>query len=301
VRILTAADVRSALPMPACVAAARMALAAAADVPARPVLKLPRGDVLFMPGSLSGVAVGVKVVGVFPGNPARGLPGTLGAVLLVDEATGVPLALLDGTSLTAIRTGAATGVAADRLARPDAQVLAILGAGGIAADQVAGVRAVRPIREVRVWNRTRARAEALAASLAGVAATVHATAESAVAGADIVACCTGATAPILYGAWLAPGAHISAVGGYTADMMEVDAACVSRAALVASDQVAEAAGTGDLLGRISPDRILPIAAAPPRPAGSDLTLFKGVGTAALDLACARLALDSGLGIEVDLG
>jgi ornithine cyclodeaminase/alanine dehydrogenase-like protein (mu-crystallin family) len=301
VRVLSAAEVRAALPMSACVAAARRALAADAVVPQRPVLHLPRGDVLFMPGRLAGVAVGVKVVGVFAGNPARGLPGTPGVMLLVDEETGVPEALLDGTSLTSLRTGAATGVAADRLARPDAAVLAVLGAGGIAADQIAGVRAVRPIREVRLWNRTPAKAATLAAQLTGVRARAFATAAEAVAGADVVVCCTAATAPVGWGPGVAPGPHVSAVGAYTADMAEVDAACVTRAAVVAADNVAEAARTGDLAGRVDPARILPVAAAGPRPAGADLTLFKSVGTAALDLACARAALASGLGREIELG
>ena len=300
-RVLSAADVRAALPMPACVAAAARGLGAEAVVPERPVLRLPRGDLLFMPGHLPGVAAGLKVVGVFPDNPARGLPATLGAVLLVDETTGVPTALLDGTSLTSLRTGAATGVAAARLARPGAAILAVLGAGGIAADQIAGVRAVRPIAEVRLWNRTPAKAERLAAALEGVRARLCPTAAAAVAGADVVVCCTSAKEPVLRGAWLAPGALVCAVGGYTADMMEVDAECVRRAATVAADNVGEAVRTGDLAGRIDPGRVVAIAAAGPRAAGTEIAFFKSVGTAALDLACAQAAVAAGAGTEIDLG
>ncbi len=299
-RVLSAADVRAALPMEACIAAAARGLAARANVPERPILHLPRGDVLFMPGELPGLAAGVKVVGVFPGNPARCLPGTLGAMLLVDPETGVPTALLDGASLTSIRTGAATGVAADRLARPEAAVLAVLGAGGIAADQIAGVRAVRPIAEVRLWNRTPAKAAVLAATLVGVEARPCATAEAAVAGADVVVCCTAATEPILRGAWLAPGAIVCAVGGYTAEMMEVDAECVRRAAVVAADNVGEAVRTGDLAGRIDPGRVVAVAAAGPRRSEKDVFLFKSVGTAALDLACAQAAVSTGAGTEIAL-
>ncbi len=300
-RVLSAADIRAALPMPACVAAAARGLEAEAVVPERPVLRLPHGDLLFMPGHLPGLAAGLKVVGVFPDNPARGLPATLGAVLLVDESTGVPTALLDGTSLTSLRTGAATGVAAERLARPGAAVLAVLGAGGIAADQIAGVRAVRPIAEVRLWNRTPAKAERLAAGLEGVRARSWPTAAEAVVGADVVVCCTSATEPVLRGAWLAPGALVCAVGGYTADMMEVDAECVRRAAIVAADNVGEAVRTGDLAGRIDPGRVVAITAAGPRGAEAEIAFFKSVGTAALDLACAQAALAAGAGTEIDLG
>jgi alanine dehydrogenase len=300
VRLLNAAEVRAALPMPICVAAAARGLAAAATVPQRPILRLPRGDLLFMAGALPGAVAGVKVVGVFPGNPEQGLPATLGVMLLVDPDTGVATALLDGTTLTSLRTGAATGVAADRLARPRAAVLAVLGAGGIAADQVAGVRAVRPIAEVRIWNRTPAKAERLAASLAGVRARACPSAAEAVAGADVVVCCTSATEPVLRGAWLAPGALVCAVGGYTPDMQEVDADCVRRAAMVAADNVAEAVRTGDLAGRVDPARVMALAAAGPRGADEDVVLVKSVGTAALDLACAQAAVASGRGTEIRL-
>jgi alanine dehydrogenase len=299
VRILTASDVVRSLPMDRCLAAVRQALAAPAAIPERTRLALPAGDVLFMPGHLPGVALGLKVVGVFPANPARGLAATMAVVLLVEADSGAPVALLDGTALTALRTGAATGVATDRLAAPDASVLAVLGAGGIAPAQIAGVRAVRAVREVRLWNRTRARAETLAAGLEGVRATVCATAAEAVAGADVVVCCTSATAPVLRGAWLKPGAHVNAVGGYRPDMVEVDEACVRRASVVATDNPAEAPHCGDLAGRVAPGRIEPLATAS-RPPDADITLYKGLGTAALDLAAAAVALAAAAGVEVDL-
>lgn len=72
---------------------------------------------------------GVKWVGNFLKNPARGLPTISGLVVLNDPETGLPIAVMDCTWITAKRTGAASAMAAKYLARADAEVLAIIGCG----------------------------------------------------------------------------------------------------------------------------------------------------------------------------
>src|SRR5207244_3573151 len=106
-----------------------------------------------------------KIVSVYPGNEALGLPAIHGLVVVLDAATGAPRGILDGGAVTAIRTGAASALATDLLARPESHVLALFGAGGQAYDQVAGLCAVRPIEEIRIVSRHGRRCEILAERL----------------------------------------------------------------------------------------------------------------------------------------
>ena len=56
-----------------------------------------------------------------------------------------------------------------------------------------------------------------------------ATAQEAVAGADLICTVTTATEPVVRGEWVGPGAHINAVGAYTPTTRELDSALVARA------------------------------------------------------------------------
>src|SRR5512146_2414410 len=136
--VLTAGDVRRALPMNEAIEAMKNAYAAlssgTAVVPLRTRLPLPDSEALslFMPAyvhSPDGQALAIKVVSLFPTNPARGLAYIQAAVLVFDPATGQAIALLEGSSLTAVRTGAASGAAIDLLARPNSKTVAVFGAG----------------------------------------------------------------------------------------------------------------------------------------------------------------------------
>src|SRR5690606_12136618 len=127
--------------------------------------------------------------------------------------------------LTLRKTAANSALAATWLAREDAATLVMMGAGALGPHLVRAPCAVRPIRRVRLWNRTAARAEVAAAELRDelgidVAATVDP--EAAIRVADIVSCATMATEPLIKGAWLAPGTHLDLVGGFRADMREAD-------------------------------------------------------------------------------
>jgi alanine dehydrogenase len=189
------------------------------------------GTLLIMPAWQVGRSLGIKIVTVFPDNVTRALPSVHGTYLLLDAATGRPVALLDGTALTLRRTAAASALAADFLARPDSAVHLMVGTGALAPHLAAAHRAVRPIRETRIWGRDPKKAAALAARLAqsGIAAAPVSGLEEAVAAADIITCATLAKEPLIHGAWLRPGTHLDLVGGYTPDMREADDEAISRA------------------------------------------------------------------------
>ncbi|MCC7016183.1 MAG: ornithine cyclodeaminase family protein, partial [Rhodospirillales bacterium] len=123
------------------------------------------GTLLLMPAWDSRFA-GVKIVTVVPGNAARGLASVQSTYILLDGASGEPLAVLDGRELTSRRTAAASALASRSLSRPDSARLLMVGAGELAPHLARAHALVRPIREIAVWNRTPARAEALAGTLA---------------------------------------------------------------------------------------------------------------------------------------
>ncbi len=136
-------------------------------------------------------ALGVKWVGSFPGNPARGLPAVSGLIVLSDPATGLPVAVMDATLVTALRTGASAGVAARWLAREGAAVAAVVGCGVQGRTSLRALAEVLPgLREVRCHDVRESAALSfvaeLSALLPGLAFRVCDSAPEAVAGVDVV-------------------------------------------------------------------------------------------------------------------
>jgi len=324
-RFLSARDVTQALPMREAVEAMkevfRQLSAGEAVVPARIHIEAgdPRGDALLMPSYLPAAgAMGIKVITIYGGNPSRGLPLIQAIMLVLDAATGSPLAVMDGTSLTAIRTGAASGVATDLLARPDAAVAAIFGAGPQARTQLEAVSVVRPIRRATVFDADADRAAAFAREMAerlGIAVEAARSSSEALAGADVVCTATTSTVPVFSDSDLAPGAHINAIGSYKPGVREIPGETVRRARVVVDHLPAALAEAGDLLipieqGLIRRDHIyaelgeIIAGTKPGRETRGQITFFKSVGVAVQDLAAAHRVLQNaqrlGLGVELSL-
>lgn len=260
------------------------------------------GTLLLMPAWQSGRHLGVKIVTVFPDNAAVSLPAVYGSYVLLDAATGAPVALLDGTALTLRRTAAASALAADYLARSDSAVHLIVGTGALAPHLATAHAAMRPIGETRIWGRDPAKAAALANRLAteGLAASWVTNLAEAAATADVITCATLAHEPLIRGEWLRPGTHLDLVGGFRPDMREADDEAVRRAT-VYIDTDAALHEAGDLTqplasGLLTRERIagdlyaLARGTAAGRRDAQEITFFKSVGTALEDLAAAELAV-----------
>jgi len=327
--ILTAAEVRAALPMEQAVQAMKDAFAALSDgraeVPLRSRLEVPphEGLTLLMPAFVRGAAeeaLGVKVVSLFPGNPRRGMAYIQAAVLVLEPGTGRALALLEGSSLTAIRTGAAGGAAVDVLARPESSVLAVFGAGAQARTQLLAACTVRPIQRVWIFDTNRQHAEAMVTELEGAPAIpqdlrVASTAHQAARDADIICTATTSTTPVFTDSDLKAGVHVSAIGSYTPEMQEIPAETVSRARVIVDSRSAALAETGDLIkpiraGLFAPERIhaelgeIILGRKTGRESAAEVTFFKSVGVAVQDAVAAGVAVkrarEMGLGQEVEL-
>lgn len=326
--VLSATDVRRALPMRVAIAGMKRAFAALsqgqAEVPLRAHLpiKAHRGVTLVMPAFVDdpqGQSLTVKVVSLFADNPRRGLPRIQAAVLVLEPDTGRPVALLEGAALTAIRTGAASGAATELLARSQCRTVAIFGAGVQARTQLEAVCTVRSIETVWVYDPQPAAVEALIAETAGegpIPSDVRAAADPQRAAADADVICTATTSkePVFSDADLKPGVHVNAVGSYQPDVQEIPAQCVARALLVVDSRHAALAETGDLIqpirqGLFGPEHVyaelgeLVLGRKAGRTSADQITLFKAVGVAVQDAVAAQLALEraeqSGLGQQVD--
>src|SRR6266567_4348335 len=302
--ILSRVDVQRCLDMAEAITAMRVAFGALhhgqAQVQQRVVLDLPeQSAVLLMPSLLQTTeqqTFGLKVITFMPQNPSRGMPRLYASVLLLDAITGRTLALLEGGWLTAMRTGAISGLATDLLARPDAAVLALFGAGAQAPTQVLALHTVRPLREIRVVNRSAEHYSQLVETLHTLLGPTcppisrAASSQQALAGATLVACATTATAPLFSWPEVAPGTHINAVGAFTPTMCEVDPETIAHARIFVDQREAALIEAGDLIQPLSSSRIsgpatwtelgeLLTGSKPGRQHPEEVTFFKSVGIA----------------------
>jgi len=310
--ILSADDVDRALTFPGLVETLRAAFRAGAIQPVRHHHTVERPDgaastLLLMPawtdfgaaGTSDGGYVGVKVVTVSPDNNAVGKPAVMGVYLLLDGRTGEPMALIDGQRLTLWRTASASALAADYLARKDASKLLVVGAGALAPFLARAHSAIRPIREIRIWNRTPANAEKVAAQLSGLGLSAEVTddLDTALGWADIVSSATIATAPLVKGTLLRPGTHVDLVGAFTPAMRESDDDAIRRARVYVDTRAGATKEAGDIVqplasGLLKPDAIvadlheLARGEKKGRDSAEEITLFKSVGAALEDLAAA---------------
>jgi ornithine cyclodeaminase/alanine dehydrogenase-like protein (mu-crystallin family) len=260
---------------------------------------------------------GLKEICVYPANPSRGLDTHLGLVILHDGETGAPKMIANASAITAIRTAAVSAVGTKLLARDDAHILAILGAGVQAQSHLEAIPLVREIKEVRIFSRTRAKAERVAAGfsppaggLKAAAPHVVASAEEAVRGADIIVTATSSKEPVLKREWINPGAHINAVGSSVKTSREIDTETMKAASFFIDRRESTLNESGDyLMSGVGPDHIrgeigdILIGRAKGRRSKEEVTLFKSLGLAIEDLASAQFlfteAQRRGRGVWVD--
>lgn len=277
---LTDEEVSSLLPMAEAIRLMRLAFEALAAGTAqnqtRRRLILPTGSVLHSLAGAYGNYFGTKFYSTNPKHGAHFL------FALYDAATAQPLALMQANYLGQIRTGAASGYATDLLANPDASILGIIGSGFQARSQWEAIRAVRPIREVRVWSRDPAKRAKFAKECG---ATEAGSAQEAVRGAHIVATATNAKDPVLEDSWIHPGTYINAMGSNIANRRELPGELVRRAGLVAVDSLEQARiEAGDLLLANSWDNVVELQTVSRNYDPKGITIFKSLGLGLEDVA-----------------
>lgn len=312
-RYLSAAQMKTIFSMREAIDADATALAryseGQAKIPLRTNLDIAAfsGQSLYMPGYVNGdtPSLGVKIVSVYPQNVDHGLPSVPATMVILDAQTGIVNAVLDGTYLTALRTGAVQGLATELMSRKDSQVALLIGTGGQAMSQLEAMLTVRDLKKVYVsdLNMNRARAfcvtakKQLAPRFTSEFIPVS-DPDQVVAEVDIITTVTTSKQPTFDGHLVQPGTHINGVGAYTPEMCELPMPAIKAASTIVVDTfdgvLAEA---GDMMKAIETGELtkaqingelgqVVTGAVTGRTSNDEITLFKTVGTAALDVVVA---------------
>jgi ornithine cyclodeaminase len=194
----------------------------------------------------------------------------------------------------------------------------VIGTGGQARYQMQALFQVRPIRHVTVWGRRQEAAGHYAREMAtaGVSVSLAATAREAVDGADVVITATSASQPLVEAGWLAPGAHVTAVGADMPHKQELDPQILAAAGKYVPDSIQAAAACGELhhameAGVFSADSVhgelgaLASGRLPGRTGEGELTVADltglGIQDAAIAALVTRLAEQHGADQDLPLG
>ena len=245
---------------------------------------------------MHGDVMGVKTVTFFPGNAELGLHTHMAVVELLRRATGEPLAVMDGRLITEMRTAAVSACALDGLAITGATSLGILGSGVQARSHMEALRLVRPgLKDIRVWSRTTANAEKLAAETGARAVSIEEA-----AAADVVLTVTSSPDPVLQGSWLKRDALVLAVGATGASLRELDDEAMQTSYVVAESKSCAERESGDVrLSGVHVDAEIGevLAGTIAAPVGRRI-VFKSVGMAIeTDRGAAGLAGAGGAGLS----
>src|SRR6185295_17721010 len=306
--VMNSEEVEKLLPMSECIEVMAEALGALARgesiQPLRTALVPPkvRGVLGLMPSYRGGDAAryGLKAVCVFPDNPAKGLDSHQGGVLLFSGETGELLAVMNASAITAIRTAAVSAVATRLLAREDAGELAIIGAGVQARSHIEALACVRLIKRARVVARNFDHAQHLAGEMQPqFSFPIEAVRknEDAVRGADLIVTATSSLEPVINKDWISAGAHINAIGTHSPSSREVDSGTMAASLIFVDRRESALNESGDYIlaaneGVVTPESILGeigellIGTKTGRTSSSEITLFKSLGLAIEDVACA---------------
>ena len=226
------------------------------------------------------------------------------------------VAIIRSSRLGQVRTGAASAVATKVMARRDASRLGCIGTGHQAETQILAVSRVRKLSSVHVYGRDAAKRKAFAERMSGLLGLEVRPAETpaeAVKGRDIVVTMTNSAHPVFDGALIDPGTHINAAGANTRTHRELDETSVTRAGLIATDDVEGAKlECGDLdwpvqRGLMSWDKVVDLSHIvagwlPGRRSEEEITLFESQGIGIEDAAAGALvyerALERGIGTKL---
>ncbi|MBO9450478.1 NAD(P)-binding domain-containing protein [Tropicibacter sp. R16_0] len=245
---------------------------------------------------IDGLGMAVKTATVFPRNPQAGNPMINGAVNLFDDGDGTLSALIDFHLVTKWKTAGDSLLGALRLANPDSREVLVVGAGTVGQSLCEAFGQGFPDAKIRLWNRTRAKAEELAKQMDGV--DVADDLADAVNRADIIVSATMSTEPVIKGEWLRPGQHLNLIGAYRPDMREADDNALRRARIFVDSFDTTVDHIGEIKiplaqGTITRDDLIAdyydLKAFSSN--NDEITLFKNGGGAHLDLMTSRYILE----------
>jgi ornithine cyclodeaminase/alanine dehydrogenase-like protein (mu-crystallin family) len=277
--------------------------------PPRPEINVPgKGFSLAMAAWQPGMHIAVKVVNVFDGNLAIGLPNHLAVVNLFDPDTGAVACVMDATYITGIRTAAAAIVSHKLLSRPESRIATIVGAGVQGREHLRLLPLVRELDEIQICSLEFDHAERMAQL--HPKARAERDVRRAIERSDLVCLATHSAWPVIDAQWVKPGTHLSSVG-YHPPECELPPALARdhRLFVETADAFAPApVGCSELRGlSASSAATLGDVVNDPRRGRKDaaeITVYKAMGIAMEDMVAANLAFRraqrSGLGATIEL-
>jgi ornithine cyclodeaminase len=223
-------------------------------------------------------------------------------VLLFSASDGRILASFDAGELTKLRTAAVSGIAARYMARSQARRLTVFGSGRQARAHLDVLPAMLHLDRIDVVSRGDAR-EFCERSCAEIGVPVsQATAQEALAHADIVITTTRSVTPLFGAGLLREGTFIAAIGSGAPHAAELGPDVIERCDRIVVEALDHAQHeAGDLIQAERAGALdwacvatlgdLVIGASTGRAAEREITLFKSVGSALEDVAVAALAYE----------
>jgi ornithine cyclodeaminase/alanine dehydrogenase-like protein (mu-crystallin family) len=277
-------------------------------------LNLPKGFHRTKVGGAYGFgAYGLKTYGRVPGPV-----GVRYLVLLYSTKDGSFEAIMDAKDLGEIRTASVSAVGANHMARKNATKIGIIGTGREARGQIAAMKSVRDIKQVKCWSRTAENRASFAKDIKewhGIETIACETAKDAVEDADIIITVSGADEPVLFGEWLKPGQHICAIGATSLFRRELDLEAVKRADLIAVENLEQSmAECGELIyaahnralkwKSVREMHDIVSGRVKGRPSEDAITIVDTIGVGAEDVAVAahvlQKARERGVGVELPM-
>ena len=276
------------------------------QMPPKVYITLPEGDFRTMPAYLPSLSLaGVKVVNVHPGNPAHGLPTVMALTIILDIATGAPVAILNATKLTDMRTGAAGAVAAKYLSPKNEIVLGLIGTGRQAEAQYRAISQELDICGIKCWSRNSLHAEKFVQKITDHDARSFPVEKA--CDCDLLVTTTPSRAPVVSSEWVREGIHINAIGADAPGKQELDPLLLKRG-LVFVDDFSQAVHSGEInvpisRGIFTPEEIAGtlgevVIGMKKRKSADQITIFDSTGLAIQDLAIAAIAMRNGRAIDL---
>jgi len=251
---------------------------------------------LMMPSWGTDQFMGVKLVNVFPEN--KTLPSINGVYILMSRTTGEILAHFDGLSLTCKRTAAVSALAA-KILRPDSLgKMLMMGTGNMSGELIKAHHSIQQFDRIGIWGRNIEKAKIKAEQLRyqGLPVEVVENKEAFANEAELISVATMADEAILFGEGLRSDVYVDLVGSYKKESREADDEVLKESMIYVDTYMAKKE-SGDLKipldkGVIKQERVLADLVEMSKKdfrkqhGNSAKVVFKSVGFAASDLACA---------------
>lgn len=256
-------------------------------------------QLLIMPAWRPDKYMGVKLISLYPDNPAKCLPNISGLYCLFDGEGGQILATFDAAEITARRTAAKSVLASCYFVKDQFETLLVVGTGKLAAYFIRAYAEVLNPQKILLWGRNQDNAEKIVSELITdiPMLSVATDLEHAAGEADVISTLTTSKEPIIIGKWCKKNCHLDLVGAYRPDMREVDDDAINRASIFVDSFQGALKEAGDIIqpleqGIISRKDVRAELAeliredVAPGLYGKDMTIFISVGSAIEDLAAA---------------